>query len=257
MEDLLDLRTSNIVHGSDNANTWVTRVQSFCRVRSNTGMQFFYLGYPCRAEKMLERSSNNRIFERYYEFVNVAVRNEESSGEASSYFMRSGHGVKGLLPPSHDGKITSHVHVKHAQTKEVGFDEMYELLSEHPQESPDYYARISWDNGKQSILTKLDYINYSNDGGAPYIQPITGQVLLMLEEKPHVAYVALSLNGTSQPKVEFVIRQKTGFFNVARGFSSKKLSWLKPLLNTLLPLQVDEYSKPLVVDADVCIFTYQ
>ncbi|MCA3250598.1 MAG: hypothetical protein ACK5UM_15325 [Pseudomonadota bacterium] len=174
-------------------NVWVTAIESALQRRVGSTLQSAYLGKECRAEGLGRTPFEDR---ENYEFVGAR-------GWDGNYLFR--HGLD--VPPEYqyqrvtqdavDRGFTFDVHAAARPTQQLDFAEVLAMLQRRSGPMRRLYAQLSYRLGEEDFIlfTRCRYINlpHASNRNEPYLQPISGRVLLWQDERLHLAYVVFHL----------------------------------------------------------------
>ncbi len=214
-----DLEDGHIVYNSGGnsggptpGNAWLTTVESALQRHAMGPSQMAYLGKECRAESVGEAPFDDR---GNYEFVGL-------KGFDGNYIIR--HGVN--LSVEHEyQKITAEavqlgfdfdVRAPQRIAQKIEFGEVLDMLQSWTSKPVRrLYVRVTYRHGGEtfSIFTRCRYINFPRSVSEPnpYLQPISGRVLIWDDGRLHLAYIVFHLRAGKVEGLQFKVLGRANF----------------------------------------------
>ena len=283
-----NILNGTIVNGdADAPNKWVTGIQSYLSVstlseENSLNVSEYFLGQECRVEDVpfllddpragifSDKMANGQIAEwltfahknRFYcipqLFFHLPPDHNDAFNSTDNFSLLQ-EGIYMPLPISLNGWCSS-VSIQNSSIQILSPLEVYSLLADgriHPNQ---LHILVEYQCNSDSIVSifparYINYKNISNGGRLKYIQPISGQILLAVNQQLRVGYIgiAIPLEGSRyQPIIEFT---SSVFLDIA------SLSKVNPSFASLKDYPgkhfIPTYSLTRKLQAEVRFFRYK
>jgi len=242
-----------MIHGRGKPNLWMTGAQCALSLDDPQGnTRYAYLAQECQFEDVaaLRDSKDARIFrEPPGEFVVL------QTWDGPFVFRTKAHVAQSLAYREVYGPI-SRILVDPVAANYLSFDEAFESISAGTAMPSNLFMHVSWGPGL-NLFCKCRYINFPNEDEWTtnrYLQPISGQVCYYENGQFFIGYVACSVVDGSTSRIEFSLRDRVNFFDIARG--PRGFRRLAPLLRRFSPIWVHEYARYVTLEGQCRFYTY-
>jgi len=221
-----DLCHGFMINGGSENNLWQTDIQCVVSRRCGTGeRQWAYLATPCRAEDVTPgRIFSNRSFE-------AAVLSDWNG----TFMTRGGAALRPPFPWQKRSVAkcrinpmpASRIHCDEVAVLELGLgDLLQEFAAPAADRNNDLFLKADWSCGgwDWELFTRCRYTNYSNPERdlAPYVQPITGPVLIGDENgQVGIGYFAAYVDEGGTRTQEAVLRLELSVLDLYATFAGK------------------------------------
>ncbi|KZR61436.1 hypothetical protein [Prochlorococcus sp. MIT 1306] len=277
-----------IVNGDiDAPNKWITGIQSYLSVSTlseanSLDTSEYFLGHECRVEDVafllddpqagifsnkmangqiaewLTLAHNNRFYCIPQLFFHLPPDHNEAFNSTANFSLLQ-EGIYMPLPISQKGWCSS-VAIQNSSIQILSPLDVYALLADREIHPNQLHILVEYQSGSDSIVSIFParYINYNNHSAGSslkYIQPISGQTLLAIDQQLRIGYIgiAIPLGGSDHKTIiEFtslVFLDIASLCKVNSSFSSLEEHAGKHFIPT--------YSLTRRLQADVYFFCYQ
>ena len=252
-----DLANGYIILGPQLPNAWRTGVECVLERRDGETSRRAYLSHECRAEAVGDRIFNDA----YYEFCvaetwlgPIAIR-----GGAYNYGYRS---YRAKFPETihQQCSFTTKIFCSERNIRILSFSEALNYVRSGPDNH--IYVRLDYKlkGSEYTCWAPCRYTNFPSEGvnKAPYLQPISGQVLFETEDRFYLAYLATNVDEFGTRACEFICRAPTRYFDI-----KQKTTFLHKIVFRLLGstigrlLWTDEYCFRQPVEGLTTFYVYE
>jgi hypothetical protein len=192
-------------------NVWMTTIESALQWLGPES-KFAYLGHECRAEGVDEAPFDDR---KNYEFVGI-------KGWDGNYLIRFGVDLSSeeeyqqLTPQQVQDGFDFHVTAPSRVARRLGFEELLSRLQgKVAGPIPRTYFRVAFRMGSDlfAVYSRCKYINFPHGRSIadPYLQPIAGRVVVWLDGRLRLAYVAVHVGPSGIEGVQLKVLDHANF----------------------------------------------
>lgn len=263
---LPNIKDGLIINAINGTNRFQTFIES-CLIRVEHGTEkIAYLCTSCRSENVdPEMGPNGVLISK--RFADVAY----AQTWKGSFVIRSGPGLyhpfrKKSAEGLHYQKCIEGQGIIHAPKVPVNyltFSDLFEILQSDINGRDNFiYMAISWkmQNSFYVVVCPCRYLNFPHpdQNCRPYIQPISGKVLIERNDRFHKAYVVSLLTRDDKPiRTELCLEQSISVFDAKKGVANRAVALIKfltfPFREYFL---TDEYSEIIQIEAESHFFHY-
>ena len=256
-----DLENGFIINGYDIPNRWRTNVECVLERRGEgRDRQFSYLSNECRAESVSGTIFDGRLYESCVLTTWDGIFNLRHGSYTHGFNPAKNATRRMPESPYEDSGLTTFVRCAERPVHLLSFEEAFAFFCDGP--SNNIYMRVDYELGgfEYSLYAPCRYTNYPNVDliSERYLQPISGYVIVELDDRFYMAYVAAHVKEDVTEATEFICRDRLSFVQTKPKTGS--VFWLFSLLDKVLLKRVfvtDEFHRVLRVDGDCTFFTYR
>jgi hypothetical protein len=208
-----DIKNGITHNGEERDNRWQSFIES-CLIKTENGSdKHAFLATPCRGEHV---SSQSIFSPDYYEYAvaytwDGPIQIKTGAGLHHSFLKR----IRSYGPARNNGSVET----RNVSVKRHDFDNILAVLQSQETKDNFIYMQVEWTaNGcSYKLICPCRYINFSHvKNDKPYIQPISGNVLVEIDNRFYLAYVSVHVTEHGTERTELNLKEHVSLFNLKR-----------------------------------------